>query len=914
MQNAAQEQGAPEVVRGPGSSPKCSECPFAKNGQPGRAVPGEGPRDPLFIVLGEGPGDMERETRRPFVGASGRMLKGELGASGVLREQVWITNAMLCTPPGASDDAKHLARLACAPRLREELAQFPRKPILALGAHAAQGLLGDAFSITELAGSYHEVDVDGTGPRGIIPTLHPAHILRGGAEGSAHSVDLLIWNLRFDVAKVAALGRGRAVHFSEDVEWEASDPVRAEALVLGILRDIEELGWGAYDTETTSKRPLEAELRTIAFATPKRAVAVAWEILTPRAHEAIRSFLRDPHIHKVLQNLIYDHSVLEAKGYELRGPVDDTLLAHHCAFPGLAHDLQRMTTQFFVVRPWKAEHDPDEALVRDPLVVGAYCLLGFLYAMGANVAEQARLVELHALLKYNALDALATARLRPILKNLVKHTKTEAAYGANLANALIAVKMYLAGVPIDLEENKRLEKEFSDRLEEVKRRLDIREFPDELREKFFDRLAMEQAKTVRKKDPPDYVSRWAVRLAELKKQYEKGKFVFKPNSGAHVAAIARARGIVLTEETPKGKTSTKGWILEGLRRVPEIDASLEGREAGKMLSTFVVKVRESVDVNGRIHPRPNVHRITNRWAFEDPMIQNWSKGHRRRRRPNMRRQVVAPEGRKLLGFDYDKQEARGVTILSGEPLLVDIFQEKKDIHMEFARMVWPDIDSLEPDARKELRDFVKRPEYGAFYKGTIDALWRNILKDDPDVKREDVAQVVLAIQSKLHTLNAWHDELLGQVALPPHELRSIIFGWRRVFPLGNASPTDVANWPVQTLGAELMAIGSLLIAPHLGIEIPHREETLRRVADKVPTLRKLIDKDAWPWRVGEPIRNVAIITQVHDAWYFEHDDEPKVATDLTELIHASFAHTVTYRGREMPFPVEVHEGRSWADV
>jgi hypothetical protein len=70
----------------------CDQCPL--NGSV--VVPPEGPSEPEFVIVGEGPGYQEEKKRRPFVGASGIFLDEILETIGLARSSVLITNAVLC--------------------------------------------------------------------------------------------------------------------------------------------------------------------------------------------------------------------------------------------------------------------------------------------------------------------------------------------------------------------------------------------------------------------------------------------------------------------------------------------------------------------------------------------------------------------------------------------------------------------------------------------------------------------------------------------------------------------------------------------------------------------------------------------------------------------------------------------------
>lgn len=145
----------------------CGLCPPRKN-----AVPGEGNPSAKLVLVGEGPGANEDETGRPFVGQAGKLLDGILAAIELRREDVFICNVVKCRPP---QNRKPLPEEieACLPYLRRQLAILQPKVILALGATAAETLLGVKKSLGALRLKVHRYD-------GIplVVTYHPAALLR----------------------------------------------------------------------------------------------------------------------------------------------------------------------------------------------------------------------------------------------------------------------------------------------------------------------------------------------------------------------------------------------------------------------------------------------------------------------------------------------------------------------------------------------------------------------------------------------------------------------------------------------------------------------------------------------------------------------------------------------------------------
>src|SRR5438876_1526847 len=75
---------------------RCNDCPLRDCD----FVGGYGPQSPDRIIVGEAPGQTEVDQRRPFVGKAGRRLDETLSAKGVTRSSLYITNTVLCRPPG----------------------------------------------------------------------------------------------------------------------------------------------------------------------------------------------------------------------------------------------------------------------------------------------------------------------------------------------------------------------------------------------------------------------------------------------------------------------------------------------------------------------------------------------------------------------------------------------------------------------------------------------------------------------------------------------------------------------------------------------------------------------------------------------------------------------------------------------
>jgi DNA polymerase len=140
-----------------------------------KSVPGEGNPDANFMCVGEGPGQQEDETGKPFVGPSGQLLTKILGAISLSRDDVFIANVVKHRPPGNRDPLPAEVK-ACRPYLEQQLALVRPRVILALGTFAAQTLLETTQPLGTLRGQIHRY-------HGIplIVTYHPAALLRNEA-------------------------------------------------------------------------------------------------------------------------------------------------------------------------------------------------------------------------------------------------------------------------------------------------------------------------------------------------------------------------------------------------------------------------------------------------------------------------------------------------------------------------------------------------------------------------------------------------------------------------------------------------------------------------------------------------------------------------------------------------------------
>jgi uracil-DNA glycosylase len=156
----------------------CTLCPLAEGRT--QVVFGVGNPGADFLFVGEGPGREEDLAGEPFVGRSGKLLDRLMAEEiGLTRSECYIANVVKCRPPNNRNPAPHEIA-ACRPYLEEQIALINPVVIVTLGNFATQLLLDTTDGIRRLRGSVYPY-----GAGHLVPTYHPAYVLRAGGEAMA---------------------------------------------------------------------------------------------------------------------------------------------------------------------------------------------------------------------------------------------------------------------------------------------------------------------------------------------------------------------------------------------------------------------------------------------------------------------------------------------------------------------------------------------------------------------------------------------------------------------------------------------------------------------------------------------------------------------------------------------------------
>jgi DNA polymerase len=156
----------------------CKACDLWKKGT--QTVFGDGSRRSHILFVGEQPGNEEDLTGKPFVGPAGKLFDNALEEAGIDRKQTYVTNVVKhfkWEPRGKRRIHKKPNAVeigACRPWLEAEIALVKPEVIVALGATAAQALLGAQFRVTKQRGQF----IESTLAPYVMATVHPSSILR----------------------------------------------------------------------------------------------------------------------------------------------------------------------------------------------------------------------------------------------------------------------------------------------------------------------------------------------------------------------------------------------------------------------------------------------------------------------------------------------------------------------------------------------------------------------------------------------------------------------------------------------------------------------------------------------------------------------------------------------------------------
>jgi DNA polymerase-1 len=385
----------------------------------------------------------------------------------------------------------------------------------------------------------------------------------------------------------------------------------------------------AWDTETTSLDPVEAELVGMSFSYAK---GKAYYINMPTSRQEaqgivdlFKPFFMDENIEKVGQNLKYDMAVLEKYGVEVRGPIFDTMLAHYLLQPDMRHGIDVLAETYLRYEKVHTEE-----------------LIG---SKGKNQGNM-RDVAPEKVAEYAGEDADIALQLKQLFEPKLVETGVQKVF-SEIETPLVPVlaDMEYAGVNIDVPGLNAYSAQLNDALIILEKEItDLAGFPfnigspKQLGEVLFDHL----------------------------------KLLSKP------------------KKTKTGQYATGEEVLVTLKdKHPIIEKILDYRETGKLKSTYVDALPKLINPKtGRVHTTFNqTVAATGRLSSTNPNLQNIPI---RTEKGRYIRKMFVPrdENHLLLSADYSQIELRIIAALSNDASMIGAFKNGEDIHAATAAKVF----------------------------------------------------------------------------------------------------------------------------------------------------------------------------------------------------------------------------------
>jgi len=315
-----------------------------------RVVPGIGPPGAKIAIVGEAPGAYEDAKLQPFVGPAGGVLEQCLHSAGLIRNEVYLTNVVKVKPHGNNIEPFFNSKagtfsaegIEWVKSLREELDERKPNIVVAAGKTALAALTGQTH-ITKYRGYVLET-IELQHVKKCIPIIHPAACLynQGGGDKGGISTSAKPYLYRYvitaDLKKAKALSDtpelnrpARTLVYNFDTVDEVQEWLTYFAEQPLISFDIEVVNYEVSCIGLASS-PMTAASIPIAGRWTEREECQIWKMLD--------SILGNPDIVKVGQNLIFDtHFLLTRCGIEVRGQLQDTMIAHSCIWPELPKSL-----------------------------------------------------------------------------------------------------------------------------------------------------------------------------------------------------------------------------------------------------------------------------------------------------------------------------------------------------------------------------------------------------------------------------------------------------------------------------------------------------------------------------------------------------------------------------------------------
>lgn len=219
------------------------------------------------------------------------------------------------------------------------------------------------------------------------------------------------------------------------------------------------------------------------------------------------------------------------------------------------------------------------------------------------------------------------------------------------------------------------------------------------------------------------------------------------------------------EYTDTGQPSTGEGALRGLaKKDPVIKQILQWREVGKLLSSYIVKYINELHYaeDGRAHPNhKQTGAATGRMSVDHVSYQQWPKPYKyelpdgAKLKLNYRDFLIAPEGFRIVGFDFSQVELRILAGMANEDALLQAFADGTDIHVATAStMMNVPIDQV----TKKLRAQGKTLNFAVVYGSGAANIADMLTSPEAPVTAQDAQELLDKYFAAFSKLKGWMDE------------------------------------------------------------------------------------------------------------------------------------------------------------
>ena len=409
----------------------------------------------------------------------------------------------------------------------------------------------------------------------------------------------------------------------------------------------------AFDTETEGLNALETDIVGISFSWQK---GIGYYLpiknnksVHEKSFEILKPFFESTEIIKVGHNIKFDIQVLHKYNVKVSSPIYDTMVAHYLINPDMRHNLDTLSESYLNYSPISIES-----------------LIG---KKGKNQISM-RDVSIDKITDYASEDADITLQLKSIFdKEIEVNNLGKIFYDIEIPMINVLSEMETEGIKIDIGFLEKLDKEFEEDLEKLK-------------------------KEIFKKSGEEFNLNSPKQLGEI--LFDKLKLVSKP------------------KKTKTGQYSTSEEVLSSLANDHKIiEDILEWRSLDKLQNTYVKSLPNEVSsLTNRVHSSFNqTVTTTGRLSSNNPNLQNIP--IRTANGQKIRRAFIPRDSDYILmAADYSQIELRVIASMSNEENMIDAFVNNQDIHTMTASKIY----NVDPEnVTREQRGNAKTVNFGIIY-------------------------------------------------------------------------------------------------------------------------------------------------------------------------------------------------------